>query len=126
MAAASLIWHGVILNDLNFIPKPAHIFYSLFTLTYVVIGFALTFVYNYLSMGIGLKLKSSIIGVTMGFFIYLIAFVLGVSFKGNGGTPHVLMDFIWQMLEQGAGGSVIGLIYMLARRRDKFFESEKA
>jgi hypothetical protein len=61
-------------------------------------------------------------GIAFGFFIYLIAFVLGISFKGTG-AAHVVVDFIWQMIEQGVGGSVVGLIYMLARRYDKSMKS---
>lgn len=118
MMAVSYLWHGVLLNDLLFIPQPAELFYSLAVLTYILIGFVLTFVYNYLSMGIGLRMKSSFMGVALGFFIYLIAFVLGVSFSG-GDTTHVMIDFLWQMIEQGIGGSVVGFVYLMARRHDK-------
>ncbi len=123
MMVISLIWHGVVLTDLNYIPSPKNLFYALFVLVYIVIGFTLTFTYNYLSMGIGIKLKSSLIGITLGFFIYLIAFVFGVSFKGSG-TAHVVLDFVWQMMEQGIGGSAIGLVYMLGRRYDKVMKPE--
>lgn len=117
MFGASLFWHGVLLNDLYFLTIPAELFYSLAILAYIVIGFALAFTYTYLSMGIGLKLKGSFMGMALGFFIYLIAFVLGVSFKGND-SGHVVIDFIWQMIEQGIGGSIVGSVYFLARRRD--------
>ncbi len=118
MMLASYVWHGLLLNDLQFVPKPRVLFYSLAVLTYLVIGFALTFVYTYLSMGIGLKFKASLMGLAFGFCIYLIAFVLGVSFKGSG-TEHIVVDFIWQMIEQGVGGATIGFVYLLAKRRDK-------
>lgn len=123
MIFISLIWHGVVLTDLKFIPSPTILFYLLFVFVYIMIGFTLTFTYNYLSMGIGLRLKSSLIGVTLGFFIYLIAFVFGVSFKGSG-TVHVVLDFVWQMIEQGIGGSMVGFIYMLAKRYDKVMNPE--
>ena len=71
-------------------------------------------------MGIGIRLKGFLMGVALGFFIYLIAFVLGVSFKGSG-TQHIVVDFLWQMIEQGIGGGVVGTVYMLARRRDQVF-----
>lgn len=122
MMGMSLFWHGIVLTDLRYIPSPESLFYALFVLVYILIGFSLTFLYTYLSMGIGLKLKSSLMGIAFGFFIYLIAFVLGISFKGTG-AAHVVVDFIWQMIEQGVGGSVVGLIYMLARRYDKSMKS---
>ncbi len=120
MAVASFVWHGLILNDLQFVPRPIEIFYLLAALVYVVIGFTLTFVYTYLSMGLGIKLKGFLMGMALGFFIYLIAFVLGISFKGSG-TAHLMVDFLWQMLEQGFGGATIAGIYYLAKRRDLFF-----
>lgn len=123
MVLVSLLWHGVVLTDLNYIPSPETLFYLLFVLVYILIGFTLTFAYNYLSMGIGLRLKSSLLGVTLGFFIYLIAFVFGVSFKGSG-TAHVVLDFVWQMIEQGIGGSMIGFVYMMAKRYDKVMKTE--
>jgi len=118
MFALSMFWHGFILNDLKFIPQPHSLFYSLAALAYIVIGFTITFVFTYLSMGIGIKLKGSLMGIALGFFIYLIAFVLGVSFKGAG-TQHIVVDFLWQMIEQGVGGGIVGSVYALARRRDQ-------
>lgn len=120
MFGLAMFWHGVILNDLKFIPTPHTLFYSLAALAYIVIGFTLTFVFTYLSMGIGIRLKGSLMGIALGFFIYLIAFVLGVSFKGSG-AQHIVVDFLWQMIEQGIGGGIVGTVYMLARRRDQVF-----
>lgn len=122
MLMLSFAWHGLLLNDLMHIPTPEWLFYSLALLAYLTIGFALTFVFTYLSMGIGIRLKGSLMGLAMGFFIYLVAFVLGVSFKGSG-TEHVVVDFLWQMMEQGFGGAVIGAVYFLARRRDEVLRS---
>ena len=120
----SFIWHGVILNDLIHVPKPYVLFYSIASLTYVVIGFMLTFVFTYLSMGIGIKMKGGLMGVALGFFIYLIAFVFGISFKGSG-TEHIVVDFAWQMIEQGIGGGVIGFVYAMAKRRDKVVHGDR-
>jgi hypothetical protein len=117
MMAISWVWHGLILNDLIYVPRPVLLFYALALLAYIIIGFTLTFVYTYLSMGLGIKLKGMLMGMALGFFIYLIAFVFGISFKGNG-TEHVVLDFIWQMIEQGAGGAVIAVVYYLAHNND--------
>jgi hypothetical protein len=124
MMALSFLWHGVILNDFIHVPKPYGLFYSLAALAYILIGFVLTFVFTYLSMGIGIKMKGGFMGLALGFFIYLIAFVLGVSFKGSG-TEHVVVDFAWQMIEQGIGGGVVGFVYEMAKRRDQVFSSNR-
>lgn len=118
MMALSFLWHGVILNDFIHVPQPYALFYSLAVLTYILIGFVLTFVFTYLSMGIGIKMKGGLMGLALGFFIYLIAFVFGVSFKGSG-TEHVVVDFVWQMIEQGIGGGVVGFVYQMAKRHDQ-------
>ncbi len=123
MLALSFTWHGLLLNDLMHVPSPRGLFYLLALVVYVVIAFALTFVYTYLSMGIGIRLKGSLMGLSMGFFIYLIAFVLGISFKGSG-TEHLVVDFLWQMIEQGFGGAVVGTVYYLAKRRDQVLKSD--
>jgi hypothetical protein len=118
MFGLSLLWHGVVLNDLIHAPKPLYLFMVYLGLVYLFIGFCLTFTFTYLSMGIGIRMKGGLIGIALGFCIYLIAFVFGISFKGSG-TEHVLVDFIWQMIEQGIGGVVVGFVYKLARNRDK-------
>lgn len=123
MMALSFLWHGVILNDFIHVPRPYSLFYSLASLTYIVIGFVLTFVFTYLSMGIGIKMKGGLMGLALGFFIYLIAFIFGVSFKGSG-AEHVMVDFAWQMIEQGVGGAVVGFVYEMAKRRDKIVLSD--
>jgi hypothetical protein len=124
MMSLSFLWHGVVLNDFIHVPKPYGLFYSLAVLTYILIGFVLTFVFTYLSMGIGIKMKGGFMGLALGFFIYLIAFVLGVSFKGSG-TEHVVVDFAWQMIEQGIGGGVVSFVYEMARRRDQVVLSDR-
>jgi hypothetical protein len=118
MFAMSMIWHGIILNDLKFLEIDLTLFYSLAALAYLVIGFVLTFAYNYLSMGIGLKLKGFFLGVACGFFIYLIAFVLGISYNADD-AAHTTVDFVWQMIEQGVGGSIVSAVYFLAAKRDE-------
>lgn len=118
MFGLSFLWHGFVLNDLENLAFPLVLFVGLSALTYVVIGFVLTFAFTYLSMGIKFKLKGIGIGAALGFFIYLIAFTLGVSFAGSN-LEHVVADFCWQMLEQGLGGLIVSLIHKLAERRDK-------
>ncbi len=122
MMVLSLVWHGLLLNDLMHIPSPEWLFYTIGAFVYLCIGFTITFVYTYLSMGIGIKMKGSLLGVALGFFIYLIAFVFGISFKGSG-TEHLVVDFLWQMIEQGFGGGVVGTVYLLAKRRDEILKS---
>jgi len=41
-----------------------------------------------------------------------------VSFN-KGGLVHIILDFIWQMIEQGSGAIFISVFYTLAHRYDK-------
>jgi len=63
-------------------------------------------------------MKHVSVGVFAGFLIYLIAFVLGVSFN-KGGLEHVILDFTWQMIEQAVGITFISVFYSLSYRYDK-------
>jgi TRAP-type mannitol/chloroaromatic compound transport system permease small subunit len=56
--------------------------------------------------------------------VYLVIFVLGMSFAKNG-MAHVVVDIIWQMVEQSIGGLMVslGIIYDMHQR---FIEQERA
>jgi membrane protease YdiL (CAAX protease family) len=110
MFLLSYLWHGLILNDLKNLQYPLEMFMLLATLLYIVLGFGLAFLYNYLNFSRNIKFKGSILGSFTGFFVYLIAFTLGVSF-GSSKMEHVVVDFIWQMIEQGIGGLAVSAVF---------------
>jgi hypothetical protein len=70
-----------------------------------------------------MKYKGVTIGALMGFFIYLVAFVFGVSFNA-GGLKYIVVDFLWQMVEQGVGGAVIGFLFSLYEEMEKLAKAE--
>ncbi|NND94140.1 MAG: hypothetical protein HKN45_04695, partial [Flavobacteriales bacterium] len=108
MFGLSYLWHGVLLNDYIHIKYPMWLYFLLSGIVYLVIGLVMTYLYHYTHTK-NVKYKGALIGAALGFFIYLIAFVLGVSFN-QPSFSHIVVDFIWQMLEQGIGGSVVGFI----------------
>jgi hypothetical protein len=65
-----------------------------------------------------------LIGAATGFAVYLVIFVLGMSFADHG-VMHALVDVVWQMFEQGLGGLAVslGIIYDM---RQQFLEHERA
>jgi len=116
----SYLWHFVVLNDHINIKLPFLSFILLQALVYLVIGFVLTFVYHYTHIKKKLKYKGFIIGAVLGFFIYLIAYVLGISFNAAGAREMAyVMDFIWQMLEQAVGGGIVGFAFAVLDRAKK-------
>ncbi len=123
MLGISFFWHGVLLNDLMAIPYPLGFFTGLCSVVYLVVSFVIAFSFEYLRIDEAHLPKGFGIGTVLGFFLYLIAFTLGVSFQGNG-TEHVVVNFVWQMIEQGFGGTVIGLVLLLDQRRARAMGEE--
>ncbi|MDC0338398.1 hypothetical protein OAN33_02555 [Flavobacteriales bacterium] len=118
MFATSYYWHGILLNDLDLISYDKNLFFGLLSILYLLVGGALSFVLMAYKPAENRVLKHLTISVASGFIIYLIAFVLGVSFQGEG-IEHTIVNFTWQMLEQGVGGFSISIYYILAHRREK-------
>ena len=118
MFAISYYWHGVLLNDLERISYDKTLFFGLLGILYILVGAALSFVLMAYKPIEHRVFKHLTIGVLAGFIIYLIAFVLGVSFQGVG-IEHTIVNFTWQMFEQGAGGLSISIYYVIAHRREK-------
>jgi len=123
MIISSLLWHGILLNDLRNIPQPEELFFSLWVLLYLVIGLILCLAINLLKANLSFRIKPWLVGALLGFFLYLVAFVMGISFKTTG-TEHIVVDFLWQMIEQGLGGAIVGFVYYMAKRRDTVMNPE--
>jgi len=115
------VWHGIILNDLSSLQYDPNIFIGLLFILYLSIALSLSFVIGVYNPENYRLFKHLSIGVFMGFLIYLVAFVLGVSFNG-GGLKHIVLDFSWQMIEQMLGSGVISIYYLVSYRLEKLRE----
>jgi TRAP-type mannitol/chloroaromatic compound transport system permease small subunit len=64
-----------------------------------------------------------LLAAAVGFFVYLLIFVLGMSFAKQG-MMHVVVDILWQMFEQSMGGLMVslGMIYDMHKR---FLDQER-
>jgi len=112
------LWHGFLLNDFKSLALPLSTYMGLAAIAYVLISLILTSLYQYVYIR-KMKYKGAMLGALLGFFIYFIAFIFGVSFN-QGAIHYVVVDFIWQMIEQGIGGVVIGFLYSLVTEMQKF------
>ena len=84
-------------------------------IVYFVISFMITFLTHFLvQFGKNKMRRGLMIGMPMGVFIYLIAFVFGISFYTNPTLNHILFDLSWQVIEQGLGGVVAGGLLSLS------------
>lgn len=129
MYVISYVWHGVVLTDLDEIHVPVALYLILAGLAYLIIGLGMTvavhqaILHEWISLKRGFPLMSMLLGAAIGFVVYLLVFIFGVSFAKHG-LEHVLVDILWQMVEQALGGLMVslGIIYDLHRN---FLEAEK-
>jgi hypothetical protein len=121
MMSLSYLWHGIVLNDLRSVHYPQWYFFLLLLLVYSIIAFILTMGLNYANPKKNLLFKGFSSGVALGFFLYLVAFTLGVSFK-SGETKHIVVDFLWQMIEQGIGGFIVAYVLHIAYKLEMALE----
>jgi TRAP-type mannitol/chloroaromatic compound transport system permease small subunit len=106
------------------------LYLALAAIVYLVIGLILTIgvhkavQYEYVSLKGPFPLTSALMGTAVGFFVYLVIFVMGMTFTKHG-IMHVVVDIVWQMFEQGVGGLAVslGIIWDMHKR---FLEQERA
>jgi hypothetical protein len=124
MMIASFVWHGVILNDFRNMTLAFPVFIILSFLVYFCISAVLNFILFKLDFSDHFTTKRMLIGGIMGFGIYLLVFTLGLSY-GERGMKHILIDFGWQMCEQGIGALAVDFMLHIYNRADKFETSEE-
>ncbi|MBK9175987.1 MAG: hypothetical protein IPM46_06525 [Flavobacteriales bacterium] len=130
MFGLSYLWHGQVLSDLQEMRIPMPLYLILAGVVYLILGLALTIgvhkavQYEWISLKKAFPLTSMLLGSVMGFVVYLLIFVLGMSFA-KGGAMHMLVDALWQMVEQALGGLMVslGIIYDMHQR---FLEQERS
>ena len=112
MYIAFYLWHGVFLNDLTRITFSKPLFLALATLVYLVISFGLYRIYEskfllkYISSPM---LRGLTGGFLLGFVLFALVTVLGISFTKNVNMTYIMVDCVWQITEQIIGGLIIGL-----------------
>ena len=111
MFGLSYLWHGVMLNDYARMNYPLESFLFISFGAYLLISAALTALNHYVNTGKKKILTGGLIGVVFGLFLYLIAFVLDISYHSSRTIDHILVDFFWQAIEQGFGGLCCGLVF---------------
>ena len=114
MFGLSYWWHGIFTTDFQRLTYPPQLFWPLYSLVYAILGAVSVFLVSFFELPPrNYALRGLLLGGVLGFVIYLVAFVLGVSFTNSADIGLLAMDFGWQMIEQGFGGLVCGMIYSL-------------
>lgn len=112
MYAAFYFWHGIFLNDLDSISFPKALFLLLTALVYLVISYVLYRVYEMRLLNRFISstfLRGIISGILLGFILFSITTVLGISFTKQANMTYMMADCLWQMTEQVLGGIIIAI-----------------
>lgn len=112
MYVAFYFWHGVFLNDLNRITFSKGLFLGLAALVYLVISFVLyrTYESKILDKHISQPMLRGVVsGFIIGFILFALVTVLGISFSKDINITYIMADCAWQIAEQVIGGLIIGL-----------------
>lgn len=112
MYGAFYLWHGVFLNDLARISFSKTLFLVLAALVYLIISIVLykLFESEFLSSKIQHPVSKGLLsGLMLGFVLFAVVTVLGISFTKSTSIEYIALDFVWQIFEQALGGVIIGL-----------------
>jgi hypothetical protein len=105
-------WHGLFLNELIQINYPKSIFFLFAGITYLVISFFTVRIFDikFLRKIINnIFLRGILAGLVVGVIVFVVTKVTGISVGKSLTLEHVLLDAIWQCVEQTIGGIVIAL-----------------
>ncbi len=111
MYSAFYMWHGVFLNDFKHITVSKPLFLFLAALVYLAISFVLYRIFESKTLSRKIQsplLKGIVSGILIGFMMFAVVFVLGVSFTKTMSLTYLVADFSWQIIEQILGGIILG------------------
>lgn len=115
MYGLSYFWHGIFLNDYKIMHFPQGIFLAASAVVYLFISLLITrFFISKLLDRISRQplVRGMATGFGMGILVYFIVLVAGVSFSRDESMQDLLLDLVWQPVEQTIGGAIVGLVYM--------------
>lgn len=116
MFLLSYVWHGILLTDFSRLSYPKEIFFVFAAIVYLIMGFVVAKAIDVKILEKRFKrrpmLRGLIAGSVCGFFFFLIATVVGVSFSTGSTVENLLLDVSWQIVEQSLGGAVAGIAHI--------------
>lgn len=128
MFLLSYLWHGVFLTDFSRLSYPKEIFLLFAVVVYLIIGFLVSKAIDSKTLSSRFKRKpvvrGMIAGVLIGMACFFVAMVVGISFSTGSKIPNMVLDFTWQIIEQGVGGILAGLVHLVVFDPRVFAEEE--
>ncbi|CAN5358248.1 hypothetical protein BH10BAC1_BH10BAC1_07800 [soil metagenome] len=115
MFLLSYAWHGVFLTDFSRLSYPKEIFLVIAAFVYLIIGFVMAKAIDIKMLDAHFKrkpiIRGAITGASLGFTLFLVSTVVGVSFSTGSKLENLLLDVSWQTIEQGIGGVIVGVAH---------------
>lgn len=116
MFGAFYMWHGVLLADIKILTSkiPLSMFLVFASVAYLAIGalVARVFTIEYFKKYTRhLFIRGLLCGALLGFLIFIVTLVTGISFVKNTSSSFVFVDMTWQIIEQALGGLAVGLVH---------------
>ncbi|MCW3077629.1 MAG: hypothetical protein JWO32_2238 [Bacteroidetes bacterium] len=99
------IWHGVFLNDFKRIQFPLTWFVTFAAFTYLIFSAAIYFLFEARIMKWfdNIWVRGLVCGLVSGFSFFMIATIVNISITKNLTKEHLIVDCVWQMVEQSFG-----------------------
>lgn len=115
MFALSYVWHGIFLTDFSRLTYPKEVFLIIAVFVYLIIGFVMAKAIDVKMLDKHFKrkpiIRGAISGAAVGFTLFLVSTVVGVSFSTGSKLENLLLDVSWQTVEQCMGGVVVGVAH---------------
>ena len=121
MYIAFYLFHGVLTNDLLKSSLPKTFFLSVAAVVYLVVAFGMSLLFKSTSLSKSIKkpyMRGLLIGCVTAFFLYGVAFTIGISFSFKTSMINVAVDVCWQLIEQNIGAFLIVLTHTLFYREE--------
>lgn len=126
MFLISYLWHGIFLTDYSRLSYPQEVFLIFASIVYLFLGFVVTKAIELKFLAERFKrkpvLRGALSGAICGLGLFLIATVVGVSFSTGSNLENLLLDVIWQIIEQAVGGIVVGFVHIFVYDPSMGFE----
>ncbi|HQQ93616.1 MAG TPA: hypothetical protein PLQ93_03605 [Bacteroidia bacterium] len=109
------LWHGVFLNDFKRLQFPLLWFQLFAAFTYLLFGVGLYFMFesSFFRKVKNLPLRAVFCGTALGFTIFMAASIVNISLTRHLSPQHLMIDAVWQMVEQIVGAMVVVLLKVL-------------
>lgn len=128
MFLLSYVWHGIFLTDFSRLTYPKEIFLIFAVVVYMIIGFLMSKAIDSKTLSARFKRKPVVRGIVAGVLIgiacFFVATVVGISFSTGSKLPNMILDLTWQIIEQGVGGILAGVVHLFVFDPQVFAEEE--